>query len=92
MVVDEKIFLSKMKDLAICSMPYKKWYYRMTLYNKTLELIQNRSVKLKLVQIAKDTGLSESWLQAFSYGDIPDPSVNKIQKLYEYLTKNPLQI
>ncbi len=53
--------------------------------NKALELLQNRSVKLTLRQISKDTGLPEGWLSMFHRGKIDNPSHRSLQTLYEYL-------
>ena len=64
----------------------------MTLFRKTLELIQTRSVRLTLRKISEDTGLSESWLEGFHEGRIQNPSVNRVQKLYEYLTNSTLKV
>jgi len=41
---------------------------------------------LTLLDIHRLTGLSYHWLTKLSAGNIHDPSVNKIQKLYEFLT------
>lgn len=53
--------------------------------NRTLELLQNRSVKLTLRQISEDTGLPQGWLSMFGRGKIDDPSYYKLRTLYEYL-------
>lgn len=53
--------------------------------DRALQLLQNRSVKLTLHRIAKETGLPEGWLSMFGRGKINDPSFTKLQKLYEYL-------
>ena len=63
-----------------------------TLRDKTLELLQNRSVKLPLRKIAKDTGLTEGWLSMFGRDQIPEPSVNSVQTLYEYLAKLTIKV
>lgn len=34
--------------------------------------------------------VSYYWLRKFSAGNVSDPSVNKVQELYEYLTGKPL--
>jgi transcriptional regulator with XRE-family HTH domain len=52
---------------------------------KALELLQNRSVKLTLRQISKDTGLPEGWLSMFHRGKIDNPSHKYLETLYEYL-------
>jgi hypothetical protein len=56
------------------------------LRDATLELLTNRSVKLTLARINADTGLPETWLSMFGQGRIDDPSVNKVETLYEYLS------
>lgn len=43
-----------------------------------------------LPNIYKDTDINFFWLKKFKAGDITDPSVNTVQKLYEYLTGKPL--
>lgn len=44
------------------------------------------------LQIYKDTGLTPNWLSLLAQGRIAEPSVNKIQKLNEYLTGRPLEV
>lgn len=63
-----------------------------TIRDKTLELIQNRSTKLELKDIAAATGLKKSWLSAFANGQIPDPAIGKVQTLYEYLTNTKIPV
>lgn len=58
--------------------------------DKTLYLLQNRNVQLTLRKIAEETGLDEAWLSAFNRQKISDPGVNKVQTLYEYLTKTTI--
>lgn len=60
----------------------------MTLYEKTLELINKDGVSLG--ELSKRTGISYDWLNKLKRGTIQDPSVNKIQKVYENLAKTPL--
>jgi hypothetical protein len=38
------------------------------------------------------TGLKPNWLSKLAQGRLPDPSVNKVQKLYEHLTAKPLEV
>lgn len=40
-----------------------------------------------LHKIASDTGVSRSWLDKLIAGQIPEPSIVKVQKLFDYLTK-----
>lgn len=44
------------------------------------------------LQIFRDTGLTPNWLSMLAQGKIAEPSVNKIQKLNEYLTGRPLEV
>lgn len=44
------------------------------------------------LQIYRETGLTPNWLSLLAQGKIAEPSVNKIQKLYEYLTGRPLEV
>ena len=34
--------------------------------------------------------ISFYWLRKFKYGEIPDPSVNRVEELYTYLTGKPV--
>ena len=45
-----------------------------------------------LLAIYDATGLSFYWLRKFMRGDIPNPSVNRVQYLYEHLSGNPLAL
>lgn len=63
-----------------------------SLRDKTLTLLQERSVKLKITKIYEDTGLSKTWLFKFYQGKTPNPGVNNIQTLYEYLSKKQLDV
>ena len=65
----------------------------MSLINKTLHLLRNRPRTLTLAQVEKETGISEHWLKRFaSEKSISDPSVNTIEKLYNYLSDDELQV
>jgi len=44
------------------------------------------------MQICVSTGLQVNWLSGIATGRIRDPSVNRVQKLYEYLTGTKLAI
>lgn len=35
-------------------------------------------------QICEDTGIQYTWLSKLAVGQIPNPGVNQIQKLYDY--------
>ncbi len=55
--------------------------------DKTLKLVRERPRTLTYDQIASDTGLKVSWLEAFAGGRIPDPGVRKVETLFAYLSK-----
>lgn len=61
-----------------------------TLHSRTLALLKDDGRSLPLV--ASQSGLPFYWLKKFSAGEIHDPSVNRIQKLYEFLAKRPLRL
>jgi len=58
----------------------------MDLLAKTIALLNVTNIPFK--QISKDTGLKDRWLRLVKDGDIEEPSVVKIEKLYNYLVKN----
>lgn len=51
---------------------------------ETLRLLKERTNTLDCIH--KETGLPFYWLRKFAYGEIKDPSVNRVEKLYEYLS------
>lgn len=53
------------------------------LLTKTLDLLKN--CELTLAEIATKSNLGFEWLKKLKAGSIPDPSVNKIQKLHDFL-------
>jgi hypothetical protein len=63
---------------------------RGTLMIETMRLLKERNVNLPT--IAHTTGITFYWLRKFIYGEINDPSVNRVQKLYEYLTDRKLSV
>lgn len=63
-----------------------------TLRDETLRLLADRPARITFKRISKDTGLPESWLSMFGNGSINDPSVNRIETLYEYLTGRSITI
>ena len=52
------------------------------LMQETLALVKGQD----LLTIYNATGLSFYWLRKFQAGEIKDPSVNRVQRLYEYLS------
>lgn len=63
----------------------------MTFLEKTLYLLQNRPRSQTYNEISTMTNIGESWLRMFGRGEIQDPSVNKIQTLYEFLSGEKLK-
>jgi hypothetical protein len=61
-----------------------------TLHQKAFELL--KGCDKPLPDIAQESELPYYWLKKFSADGVKDPSVNRVQKLYEYLTKKPLEI
>ena len=43
--------------------------------------------KLPLTDICRATGVKKRWWYAVASGEIPDPSVGRIQRLHNYLSK-----
>lgn len=61
-----------------------------SLLKRTTQLLTTREDTLP--NIAADTDLSVHWLRKLKHGQIKDPSVNRIQRLYEYLTNSELKV
>ena len=69
-------------------MTLKSFDQPLSLYTKTRELIKED--KLTLEMIGQATGVPYYWLTKFSAGEIPNPAVNRIQYLYEFLSKSKI--
>ena len=63
-----------------------------TLLSITLKLLKDRHRDISYGDIAKATGLSRHWIVNLSLERAKSPDVNKVQKLYEYLSKRELQL
>ena len=65
-----------------------------SLHATTLRLLDARiaSKQITLLDLHKETGLSFYWLRKFKSREVPDPSVNRVQRLYEYLVSHPLEL
>lgn len=59
-----------------------------SLMYRALELLQKTDQPHHTV--AKAIGVTPAWVRMFRNGDIKDPGVNTIQRLYEYLAGRPL--
>lgn len=53
---------------------------------KTIELLRKRD----LLQVYADTKISFYWLQKFAAGGFKNPSVNRVQFLFEHLSRQRL--
>jgi hypothetical protein len=71
-------------------MPQKKFDAQGTLHKKTFDLVKKDD--RSLAELSTDTGLPFYWLQRFSQGAFKNPSVNRVQHLYEKLTGKPLKV
>lgn len=65
---------------------------RSKLYKKTLEFLLNRPDWLTLATISKDTGLPVGWLVSIVAHPDMSPSVDRIERLYNYLSPKPFII
>lgn len=61
-----------------------------SLHQRTLELLRQSGKSLPILY--KETGIPFFWLRKFSSGVIKNPSVNRVQALYEYLSSTKLPI
>lgn len=61
-----------------------------SLHQLTLELL--KSAEETTFDVAVATGLSYSWVVAFASNRMQNPSVNRVQHLYEYLTGKHLKL
>ena len=57
-----------------------------SLMEKTIELLRGRD----LLQVYRETNISYYWLRKFLAGRFTNPSVNRVQRLYEYLSGNKI--
>ena len=61
-----------------------------SLHLTTLKLLKSSGKTTFDVAVA--TGLTYGWIFAFAANSMRNPSVSKVQKLYEYLTDKPLKL
>lgn len=62
------------------------------LVQRTRELLIHRDRTLTFKRIAKDTGITDRFIHSFVYGLNDDYGVNRVVKLYEYITKRKLTV
>ena len=63
------------------------------IFDQPLSLMQATGLLLEgadLIKVSAETSISFYWLKKFATGQFRNPSVNRVQYLYEHLTKNPL--
>lgn len=60
-----------------------------SLMRRTMEMLRERG---DLLKIYTDTKISFYWLRKFANGEFRNPSVNRVQYLYEYLTGKQLDL
>ena len=58
------------------------------LLTKTRELL--RDCPEPLNKIARESDVGYEWLRKFKADQIPDPSVNRVQALHDYLAQMPV--
>jgi len=63
----------------------------MSLLERTIQLLQDRPRNMTYADIEDATGLKAPWLSMIHRNLIPEPSVNAIQRLYEFLSDSPLK-
>lgn len=57
---------------------------------RTLDLLETNTITH--LEIYKATDISPNWLWQFATGCISDPSVNRIEVLYNFLNGTPLEV
>lgn len=64
------------------------WDQPSTLQAATVQLIKDSP--LTLPELYRDSGVPFFWLRKFVYNEIKNPSVNRVQYLYEFLSGKKL--
>lgn len=60
------------------------------LIEKTMNLLWNRPEGRTVESIARDAGVTYSWLRSFQYGKIKDASAVRVEAVYNVLSDTPL--
>lgn len=55
--------------------------------NEIIQLLNKKAKTTDLKSIAEEAGLGYTWLHMLHSGKIPDPSINLMNTLYDYLVK-----
>lgn len=56
------------------------------LLNTTLDLAKAKAGDVNVKRMCDAVGVSTRWFNKFMAGQIPDPSVRRVQRLHDYLT------
>lgn len=64
--------------------------YKCSLMAETIKLL--RKDKRSLLQIHKETNINFFWLRKFAAGEFKNPSVNRVQFLYEFLSGSSITL
>jgi hypothetical protein len=59
---------------------------------RALELVRHRPRTVELQHIADATGIKVSWLKQFTQGKIKEAGVVKVEALYTFLNRAPLEV
>ena len=62
------------------------------LFRATFTLLKNRPVWLTYAELSDKTGIPEAWIKSFGQGRMTDPSVVRVEKLYNVLAEAPLEL
>lgn len=68
----------------------KTAHKRVSLMRHTQDLLHADLRNMR--EIARDAQIPYDWLRSFSCDRLPNPSVNRVQALYEFLTRKPLKV
>lgn len=63
-----------------------------SLKTRTLSLLQSRNRDNDYRNIAALTGLKPTWVASFAQGRIKEPSVDKVETLYQHLSGKQLDL
>jgi transcriptional regulator with XRE-family HTH domain len=58
-----------------------------SLVDRTKKLLKAVRGKLSLRELAEQTSINEHWLRSFACGRADNPSVQRLEKLHNYLTE-----
>lgn len=63
-----------------------------SLLDKTRELLNKRISETSLIEVHVETQLPFYWLRKIAQGETRDPSVRRVQELYEKLSGKKLEV